>query len=188
MKQKDISSTTRVQILDAASRVVLDKGVIALTLEAVAQQAGISKGGLLYHFPSKNSLIVGMIERLIAEFDADLEQELSESNGNWLIAYVRASLRANPYRDQISCALIAALANNPDLLKPLQARFASWQQQAESAMPSPEVGSLVRLAIDGLWFSELFGFAPLSPVVRSKVLHTLLKLAQGDIKMTDEER
>ncbi|MBE3557785.1 MAG: TetR family transcriptional regulator [Ktedonobacteraceae bacterium] len=188
MKQKDISSTTRAQILDAASRVVLDRGVSALTLEAAAQQAGISKGGLLYHFPSKNSLIAGMIERLIAEFDSDLEQELDKRNGNWLVAYIRASLKADPQRDQLSCALIAALANNPDLLRPLQERFVAWQQQAEAAAPSPEIGSLVRLALDGLWYSALFGFAPLAPVMRDKVLQALLKLAQGDIKTTDEER
>ncbi len=53
MKQREISSAKRLLILDAASRVVLDKGASALTLESVAEQAGISKGGLLYHFPTK---------------------------------------------------------------------------------------------------------------------------------------
>jgi AcrR family transcriptional regulator len=44
---------TRSQILDAAEAVVMCQGVRNLTLDAVAAHAGISKGGLLYHFRSK---------------------------------------------------------------------------------------------------------------------------------------
>jgi AcrR family transcriptional regulator len=76
MKQKDISSATKIAILDAASKVILDKGVEALTIDAVAQEADISKGGLFYHFPSKKNLIEGMINRLISEIDSLLEAEL----------------------------------------------------------------------------------------------------------------
>ena len=39
------------------------KGVAKLTLEAVAKEAGVSKGGLLYHFSNKEALIEGMIVR-----------------------------------------------------------------------------------------------------------------------------
>ncbi|SWD32702.1 transcriptional regulator [Klebsiella pneumoniae] len=49
-------------ILIAASEIVKEEGVVKLTLEAVAQRAGVSKGGLLYHFPSKEALIKGMVE------------------------------------------------------------------------------------------------------------------------------
>jgi AcrR family transcriptional regulator len=38
---------------------VLTKGVNALTIDAVARTAKLSKGGVLYHFPSKESLIAG---------------------------------------------------------------------------------------------------------------------------------
>lgn len=39
------------RLLAAASEIVEEEGVVKLTLEAVAQRAGMSKGGLLYHFP-----------------------------------------------------------------------------------------------------------------------------------------
>ncbi len=181
MKQKDISSAKRLLILDAASRVVLDKGASALTLESVAEQAGISKGGLLYHFPNKESLIAGMIERLIAEFDDSLERELSKNDGDWLAAYIRASFEVNPERERISCALCAVIATNPSLLEPLQARFAEWQAKAASTSISPEIGTIVRLALDGMWLSDLLGFSPPTPEIRGKVLRTLLKLASGSI-------
>ncbi|MDO8275460.1 MAG: TetR/AcrR family transcriptional regulator, partial [Serpentinimonas sp.] len=44
---------TRNALLEATNTVILRDGIAHLTLEAVAKEAGVSKGGLLYHFPSK---------------------------------------------------------------------------------------------------------------------------------------
>lgn len=180
MKQKEATLATRTQIFDAASRIILQRGGNALTLDAVAQEAGMSKGGLLYHFPNKESLVSGMIERLIGEFDTAFEEELRLSHGDWQTAYIRASFRANPERDKISMALFAALANNPDLLKPLQERFIEWQGKAETTAVTPALGTVVRLAIDGLWLAELLGFAPPSPELREQVFQALLTMVQRE--------
>lgn len=51
------SNSKRSSILLAASIVVKNNGVEKLTLEAVAKEAGVSKGGLLHHFPNKEALI-----------------------------------------------------------------------------------------------------------------------------------
>ena len=53
MNAKRSSTATRDTILSAAANLVLRKGASRMTLEAVAREAGVSKGGLLYHFPSK---------------------------------------------------------------------------------------------------------------------------------------
>ena len=55
---------TKTRILTAAEQVVLERGVPALTLDAVAEAAGLSKGGLIYHFESKEALIRAMIARI----------------------------------------------------------------------------------------------------------------------------
>ena len=47
-------------ILTAASEIVGEEEWVKFTLDAVAQRAGVSKGGLLYHYPSKEALIKGM--------------------------------------------------------------------------------------------------------------------------------
>jgi AcrR family transcriptional regulator len=178
MKQKDISSATKIAILDAASKVILDKGVEALTIDAVAQEADISKGGLFYHFPSKKNLIEGMINRLISEIDSLLEAELVKSGGDFLPAYIRASFVTNPQWTKLSCALIAAIANDPDLIKPLQKRFSEMQDRIARAAFSPEIGTLIRLALDGMWISDIYGFAPPPPELREKMLISLLEIAQ----------
>jgi AcrR family transcriptional regulator len=50
-------------MLDAAEAVVVRQGIANLTLEAVAAEAGMSKGGLLHHFPSKDRLVEAMVVR-----------------------------------------------------------------------------------------------------------------------------
>jgi AcrR family transcriptional regulator len=52
---------SRAEILDAARRVLLRNGVAAMTLEAVAEEAGMSKTGLYYYFPSKDALIFELV-------------------------------------------------------------------------------------------------------------------------------
>jgi AcrR family transcriptional regulator len=74
-KKSKSRSDTREALLRAASQVVIDKGVEALTLDAIAQQAGVSKGGLLYHFPNKDALMGGMVEHLIQDFETVLQAE-----------------------------------------------------------------------------------------------------------------
>jgi AcrR family transcriptional regulator len=176
MKQNVIASAKRLSILDAASRIIMERGVTMFTLEPVAHEAGISKGGLLYHFPTKDSLITGMIERLIDQFEADLERELDNNAGDWLAAYIRVAGNPNPHSELISNSIFAALANNPGLLMPLRARFDKWQKRAETASPSPEFGTIIRLTMDGLWLSGLLNFAPPAPALRIKVLEMLSKM------------
>ena len=68
------AENTRERILFGAEEVVLRDGVAHLTLEAAASEAGISKGGVLYHFPTRAALVAAMVQRLSSVFDADLER------------------------------------------------------------------------------------------------------------------
>ena len=60
-------------VLDAFETLLIDVGERAATLDAVAKKAGVSKGGLLYHFPNKEALIEVLLDRLdgLAKEDAD---------------------------------------------------------------------------------------------------------------------
>jgi AcrR family transcriptional regulator len=178
VEQKEISAATRAALLDAAGKVILEKGVGSLTLEAVAREAGVSKGGLFYHFSSKRKLIEALIARLMARVDSALEEELAKNGGDYIDAYIRASFIADPERNRISCALFAAHATDSDLIKPLQARFQRMQEEILATSISPELGTIIRLALDGLYFSEVFGFAPPPAPLREKMQTALLVLAR----------
>nr|WP_255520255.1 TetR/AcrR family transcriptional regulator [Ramlibacter aurantiacus] len=52
--------------MGAATRLLAEHGYAALRVAAVAKEAGVSLGGQLHHFPSKDSLVVAVLERLCA--------------------------------------------------------------------------------------------------------------------------
>ena len=68
-------------MLDAAAALVLKRGTVALTLDAVAEAAHVSKGGLLYYFDSKNSLLEALADYLAEQLQiAALNPDVSGAN------------------------------------------------------------------------------------------------------------
>src|SRR5438552_10278775 len=85
--------SVRDRLLDAAEQVVARDGVANLTLDAVAREAGVSKGGLLYHCPSKSALITAVVERLATRCEFDHAQAMADGSqgpGAFARAYIAA--------------------------------------------------------------------------------------------------
>jgi AcrR family transcriptional regulator len=178
MKKSEQYNSTRDAILDAANRVLTAKGAEGFTLEAVAAEAAVSKGGLLYHFPSKKSLVEGLIARSVAKVDAALREELDKSGGDYLTAYIKASFRTAVEPEQVSRAIFAAVTGDPEILEPLRKRFERLQEELAAAAPSEELGTLLRLCLDGLWYAEMYRFAPPPKELRERLKETLLAAVQ----------
>ncbi|MGH9302784.1 MAG: TetR/AcrR family transcriptional regulator [Acidimicrobiales bacterium] len=160
------AADTHDRILRAAEDVVLRDGVAHLTLDNAASEAGLSKGGVLYHFPSRAALVSAMVKRLCESFDADLERygAGSGARGAFTLAYLEASLAPGQPGEErqarLGSALFAGVASDPDLLAPLRERFTAWQAALDADGIDKELATVVRLAVDGMWFGDLFGFAP----------------------------
>ncbi|QBD78170.1 TetR/AcrR family transcriptional regulator [Ktedonosporobacter rubrisoli] len=172
---------TRQHILETANRIVQQQGATQLTIEAVARAAGLSKGGVLYHFPSKDALIEAMInfhiDNFTHEFNNLVEQE-TPGAGRQLRAYIRSSRHEDQEANAAFTGLVAAIANNPDLIETLRQHYQSWQELAEQDGLPPALGTILRLAVDGLWFADLLGLAPPEGKLREEVIETLLRLAR----------
>lgn len=169
---------TRSEILQAAGRVVLAEGVGALTLEAVAAEAGLSKGGLLYHFASKEALLSGMVDRLIELTEARIARSLAkdEGPGRWTRGYLAACAVDPSGRDpldRLATALLAAGATDPGLLDRLRVHESAWNELSRADGLDATTASIVRLAADGLWMNDLFGIEVLSARERAAVLKRL---------------
>jgi AcrR family transcriptional regulator len=171
----------RIAVLHAARHIVQAQGAVNLTLDAVAQAAGVSKGGLLYHFPSKEALIEGMIAAYLEEFDALLQDALAndptpDAPGRWLRAFVRASFAQAPVESGVALAGFAALANDPLLLQRLRTAYDSWKQQAVADGVSPETALLVILATDGMVYGQLLGVQLMSDAERTAMVDRLIDM------------
>lgn len=165
---------TRHQILEAANHLIEREGVSALTLEAVAAAAGVSKGGLLYHFPNKDALIEGMIAHLIQNFDERLSKWADFAN--WLKAYVRLTLADMSVLSQAQFGILAAIANNPGLIQPVVDQTAAWQERVEGAAHDPVLATIIRLATDGLFYAEMLGIRQVSDEMKQAVEQRLVEM------------
>lgn len=178
MKGKQTS--TRSNILEEACQLVRREGVTSLTLEAVAREAGVSKGGLLYHFSSKDALIKGMLDYLTDNYNTSIERKLAEepdTTGQWLRAFVRMSFEEANQNDLLGAGLIATMVNNPESLEVWRECYRDWQKRIEEDSQNLALSTIVRLAADGLWFAEFLGFAPPDGKLRDQVLETLLQMS-----------
>jgi AcrR family transcriptional regulator len=172
---------TRNVILDAAETVVATMGVANLTFEEVARVANISKGGVLYHFPSKEALTEAMIERFIGRFDtavAEAAESDSTSIGRSIRAYVRATMGEPPLTgelfDRANGAITVALANYPERLEPVRQQSARSQEMIEDGTLDPIFATIVRLAIDGMWLAENFNLMRFDPKLKAAVGERLI--------------
>ena len=68
------AQATRRRIITAAERICREVGPAGMSLDAVAAAAGVSKGGLLYHFPSKHALLRTLVEDRVSAFHALMER------------------------------------------------------------------------------------------------------------------
>jgi AcrR family transcriptional regulator len=173
---------SKAKILEAAERVVAKRGPANLTLDAVAAEAGLSKGGLLYNFPSKQSLIEGMLQAFCDRHRAYLTQRRDQDGGspNAAVRGLLAAKREIPLDRSARLAVLAGVAENPDLLAPLRVELAETLRELEQDSPDPSLAILVWLASDGLMFWELLGISPLDDAGREQVWSYMRSLVDDD--------
>ncbi|MGN9840653.1 TetR/AcrR family transcriptional regulator [Nonomuraea sp. H19] len=167
------------RLLDAAAEVLLSEGAESLTLEAVARRAGVSKGGLFYHFPTKQALVAAMVERLTTAFDLALAQA-GDRPGDYLRAYVEATIperhtTATVPADRVTVALLAGVLVDPAGLEPLRERYAAWQARLADDGVDPAAATAVRLAVDGWWVARLLGLGAPGPELHERTRRYLME-------------
>ncbi|WP_028006450.1 TetR/AcrR family transcriptional regulator [Solimonas flava] len=171
--------SSRDAMLDAAEAVVVEHGAVRLTLDAVAREAGVSKGGVMYHFPSKNALLEALVARAIERSHAAREAQLGKlpgAPGSALHAYVRASINDPLHNDRVSSALLSVVASDPKLMSPVREFFAQRLPAISEGVPFDRA-ALVHLATEGLWLMELFRVSPFNKTQRSRIKQLLATLA-----------
>jgi AcrR family transcriptional regulator len=171
--------TSADRLLDAAERLVVARGAAHLTLDAVAQEAGVSKGGLLYHFPSKAALLEGMVRRHVR----DLERRASEyaedsgatpSPARKVAGRLRALLEKGETHREMGAAMLAAAAGNPALMDPCRQSYREVVDEMAKCPQSFERAAMLHLAVDGLLMSDLLNLSPFTADERRRVVEHLL--------------
>ncbi len=157
---------TRTRILDAVENLLVRKGVSGLTLEAAAREAKVSKGGLLYHFGSKEALLIGVMQRMAEIFTRDYEGGVAlqpEGRGRVaraMLAWAFGEADCSPGQDQhdrMAAVCLAAFHHDPALLDPLRAVTSRMKDDLLADGIPHGVAMIIQTATDGLFMAHLFG-------------------------------
>lgn len=131
-------------ILSQAEVLVREKGASQLTFDALTEVTGISKGGLLYHFASKDALITAMLQRYISHKQRSITELLDagavSGNDIELKALIMSHMNETDGELAVSSAILAAVASNPSLLTPIHSNFEEvcdkLEQSEAGALPA----------------------------------------------------
>src|SRR5215469_9143244 len=157
-KRKKQPERVRQQLLEVTARLSLEQGIAAVTLDKVSQAAGVSKGGLLHHFPNKLALLDGLFDELIARFDEAIETAMADDDvkqGRFTRAYLTVCFALDVQEEgQDWQVLTIALLAEPHL----KARWRDWVARRSTEFAATD-GSpnclLARFTADGVWLADL---------------------------------
>ena len=167
-------------LLDAAEAVVARQGIANLTLDGVAAEVGMSKGGVLHHFPSKDRLVEAMVVRSAENWRAHFTRAyelMSPGPGRMARALLRHCLSdAKGWTRELrrgSSACFAALAQNPALIAPMRDVYSDLHKRLANDGLPPGLGEVAGAAINGLWLYWVLGLVPVDQDLIVKVRRAL---------------
>lgn len=170
----------RLLILDAALRVVARDGVTAVTYDSVAEEAGLTKGGLVYHFPSRESLLAALQHHLADQWRGALTEAAGKpaeelTDAERTAAYVQVAATS---ADRAELLLILEAATDPDLASPWKTLMDTWAPAPRLPLTDRDSDRLIaQLAADGLWLHDTITGARLPPEVRTRLAERIARLA-----------
>ena len=184
-------SDARARILKAADALAAERGPGNLSVEAVAVRAGLSKGGVLYHFRTKVELLSALVGSHIEQRRLRVEQHMAGAAGG---ANGLAEALVEAYREEKSCStpppsgILAAIAAHPDLLDPLRAHHHETLSRLRQDSGDPDLATIAFLAIEGMKAMRLFGFDVIDPQQQEAILDRMTSLLSAQETSIDRCR
>ena len=172
-----MSSDTRDRILDSLEEMLLEHGLTKVTLESVASAAGVSKGGLLYHFKTKDAMIAAMVRRLGERSDS---QRARAADSGVAVAhwYLQPPASISDKETALFRSTLAALRSvdgNPgEIQQAVTEVMRLWDEGLRAEITDPVTAEIVRLVGDGIYLGALLDLPPVDPELHQKVVERLL--------------
>lgn len=167
----------RERILDAAIRVVERTGVTGVTFDAVAAEAGVTRGGLLYHFRSREALLEAINLHLARQWEAGLERHAGKradqaTPDERMAAFIHNS---TTMASRAELLFLLEFARDPALVVPWDEIGRRWVAPPPDDLDDEAALSrfIVRLAADGLWAYEYLAGQPMAESLRQRVAERL---------------
>ncbi|WP_405159691.1 TetR/AcrR family transcriptional regulator [Nocardia sp. NBC_01499] len=187
-----MTANTRDRILDALESLLLEKGMSHVTLESVATKAGVSKGGLLYHFKSKDALLAGLVRRLAERASEQLSGHIDrgQSVASWYLQTPNPDNATDAVELEIYRSMLATMrtidaaddTEVDEVQEALTEMMSAWSDGLDDEMADPVQADIVRLVGDGVYLRALLGLPQIDPARYRQVVDRLLDHRGASVK------
>lgn len=178
MKNEIRSQRSRDAVVNAALTIIVRDGPGRMTLDAIAKESGISKGGLTHQFKSKTEVLQALLDHRIKQFSdfssqyaATLQPGHPEPKLSQNIAALRAAITESA---PSSFAILGALAEDPKLLSQIRDGDVDTLAAIQDEAKDPDLALLRWNAAWGLVLTALLGLSPLDERQRERLFERLL--------------
>jgi AcrR family transcriptional regulator len=183
---------TRSRILDAVMQLIVDEGVKGVTLSAVCRRAGISKGGLVHYFPSKEGLIEAFIDRAGQQYQEMIEtafQGIAVGAGNRGLALIdlfvnNQSLRESKGNDDCAAVMLALIQSDRRTNISEQLFDRVFKLLTADGL-SADLATTLLVSIDGLWLQSMIEKPDVLQKRANRLRRHLKQLIQLESTRTD---
>ncbi|SFL90814.1 DNA-binding transcriptional regulator, AcrR family [Desulfomicrobium norvegicum] len=157
-KRKKQPEIVRSKLIECAARIITEKGPNAVTIQAVADAAGVTKGGLLHHFKNKNQLSEAVSRYFIEQLDTEISKLMAEDSveyGRFTRAYINSIWKDVASGQEEQLIFFAFYALSEPQLKSMYNEWMKEKQKLHHNTDSDKMLQVLRYAADGIWFEVL---------------------------------
>ena len=178
MENSTRSEKSRQLIIQAALSVIARDGANKLTIDAIAKEAEISKGGVLHHFRTKQAVLVALLDNQRVHF-GHFAREFLEGEGKYssepaLAMQISVLREASKQPHSVALAILGAISEQPSLVEGVKRTDADHVAAIRNEAADPDLAILRWTAARGLLWTSLFNMCPLSEQERQRCFDLLL--------------
>ena len=178
--QAERSAETRTRILKAAANLIRKRGYARFRTAEVAEEAGLSRGAQLHHFPTKDSLVVATLEYVFEQAQALSRRRASAVNRpRDLIEAVIEDAREFFFSEHFMVAIDIVLSTSTD--QSVRKQILDISRKARRPVETAWTGALAASGVPGQLASDIVALT--LSLVRGMALRTLW---DNDPKWFDE--
>jgi AcrR family transcriptional regulator len=178
--QAERSEETRTRILKAAANLIRKRGYARFRTAEVAEEAGLSRGAQLHHFPTKDSLVVATLEYVFEQAQALSRRRASAVNRpRDLIEAVIEDAREFFFSEHFKVAIDIVLSTSTD--QSVRKQILDISRKARRPVETAWTGALAASGVPGQLASDIVALT--LSLVRGMALRTLW---DNDPKWFDE--
>jgi len=177
-KRKKDPEASKQLILHIAAEIGATAGWHQVTFQAISDQTGLSKGGIIHHFRNKEELLEELVHQSLVELtEWTIEEKRASGNDIAPLAFLRFVIKKSSdlhYRRTMKVILQAALINEH-----YKKMWEEWVTNhiGGGSVADLDINSLIIILVaDGLWYADNLGLYGINNEKKKQIVNKLLNL------------